>query len=84
MAVLELSKQQIFDLVKQMPAREKREMLLALAQNDPDERAKRQQFAEQQLRQLCDRRGLNWDTMSADEREAFLDDMVHEDRPCAT
>jgi predicted Fe-S protein YdhL (DUF1289 family) len=83
MAVVELSKEQVFDLVRQMPTEEKREILQLLAQNTPAERVKRQQFAEDQLRRLCADRGLNWDSMTEDEREAFIDDLVHEDRPCA-
>lgn len=27
--------------------------------------------------------GTAWDAMTADEREAFLDDVVHEDRLCS-
>lgn len=83
MAVLELTKEQIFDLVRQMPAAEKREMLHVMAQNSPAERDHRQQLAEEQLRRLCAARGLNFDVLTADEREAFIDDLVHEDRPCA-
>jgi hypothetical protein len=82
MAVLELTKEQIFDLVRRMPAEQKREMLLLLAANAPAERAQRQQFAEEQLRRLCAARGLDWDALSADEREAFVDDLIHEDRTC--
>jgi hypothetical protein len=82
MAVLELTKEQIFDLVRRMPAEQKREMLLLLAANAPAERAQRQQFAEEQLRRLCAARGLDWDALSADEREAFIDDLIHEDRTC--
>jgi hypothetical protein len=84
MAVLELTKEQIFDLVRQMPAEEKREMLLSLAANAPADRAKRQQFAEEQLRRLCAARGLDWAALSADQREAFIDDMIHEDRTCGS
>jgi hypothetical protein len=84
MAVLELTKEQIFDLVRQMPAEQKREMLLSLAANAPAERAKRQQFAEEQLRRLCTARGLDWAALSADQREAFIDDLIHEDRTCAS
>ena len=84
MAVLELTKEQIFDLVRQMPAEQKREMLLSLAANAPAERAKRQQFAEEQLRRLCAARGLDWAALSADQREAFIDDLIHEDRTCAS
>jgi hypothetical protein len=83
MAVLELTKEQVFDLVRQMPAKEKREMLWVLAMNGAAERATRQDFAEEQLRLACTARGLDWDALSAAEREAFIDDLVHEDRPCA-
>jgi hypothetical protein len=83
MAVPELTKEQIFDLVRQMPAEQKREMLLLLA-NAPADRAKRQQFAEDQLRRLCAARGLDWDTLSAAARETFIDDLIHEDRNCAS
>jgi hypothetical protein len=31
---------------------------------------------------LCAARGLNWAVMTEDQREAFIDDLVHEDRPC--
>jgi hypothetical protein len=84
MAVLELMKEQIFNLVRQMPAEQKREMLWLLAANAPAERAKRQQFAEEQLRRLSAARGLDWDALSADQREAFIDDLIHEDRTCAS
>ena len=84
MAVLELSKEQIFDLVQQMTAKGKREMLHLLAQNSPAERSRRQFVAEEQLRQLCSARGRNWDAMTADERDVIIDDLVHEDRPCGS
>ena len=38
--------------------------------------------AEDHLRQACARRGLNWDEMPEDDRERFIDDLVHEDRAC--
>jgi hypothetical protein len=59
-------------------------MLLSLAANAPAERAKRQQFAEMQLRRWCAARGLDWAALSADQREAFTDDLIHEDRTCAS
>jgi len=83
MSVLELTKEQVFDLVRQMPATEKREVLRVLAENSDTKRAKRQDFAEEQLRRVCVERGLNWDTLNADERENLVDVLIHEDRPCA-
>ena len=38
--------------------------------------------AEVQLRCICARRGLDWDKMSENQRETFIDDLMHEDRPC--
>jgi len=84
MAVVELSKEQIFDLVRQMPANEKREMLHLLAQNGSEVRARRQLVAEEQVRRLCAARGRDWDAMTPDEREVFINELVHEDRPCGS
>jgi hypothetical protein len=35
-------------------------------------------FGETQLRRACAERGLNWDGLSEDQREAFVDDLLHE------
>jgi hypothetical protein len=83
MTVDELTKEQIFELVRKLPTKEKREILLILAGTVPAERAQRQDFAEEQLRRLCAARGLDWDAFSEIERENFIDDLIHEDRPCA-
>jgi hypothetical protein len=83
MAVLELTKGQVLDLVRQMPAEQKREILHLLAGDGAAGRAKRQEFAEEQLRRLCAERGRDWDALAPAEREAFIDDLIHEDRGCA-
>jgi hypothetical protein len=83
MAVLELTKEQVFDLVRQMPTQEKREILQVLAESGVAERAKRQQLAEDQLRKQCADRGLDWDSLSPDEREAFIADLVGESNGAA-
>ncbi len=83
MAAVELTKDQIIDLVRQMTPSQKREVLLVLASNGRATREKRQEFAEEQLRRLCIERGRDWCALSPDEREAFIDDLIHEDRTCA-
>ncbi|MCH8294560.1 hypothetical protein IH992_26040 [Candidatus Poribacteria bacterium] len=65
-----------------MPPQEKRAVLLAIAEEAETDREKRLDEAEMRLRQLCFSRGLDWDTMTEDEREAFVDDLIHEDRQC--
>jgi hypothetical protein len=34
------------------------------------------------MRALCAARGRDWDALSEAERENFVDDLMHEDRPC--
>ncbi len=39
-------------------------------------------FGEERIRIVAAERGRDWDAMSDEERETFVDDLVHEDRPC--
>ncbi len=82
MPILELTEEQVVDLVRQLPPERQRAALLALAAGAGQPRQERMRFAEEQLRRVSAERGLTWDTMSEAEREAFIDDLVHEDRPC--
>lgn len=82
MATVELTDEQVINLVRQMPPERKREILLALASDAQARRDQRMQYAEEQLRRRCVERGLQWDTMTEDEREVFVDDLIHEDRSC--
>jgi hypothetical protein len=78
MNTLELSDEQIISLVRGLPAERKRAALLALAQDAQAGRDERLRFGEAQLRQTCGERGLDWDRLSEDERESFVDALLHE------
>lgn len=82
MAILELSDQQVVGLLKQLPPAQKRAALLTLAEDAARGREERMVYAESQVRQLCERRGVDWDAMSDEARETLIDDLVHEDRQC--
>lgn len=82
MPTLELSETQVVDLVKQLPPDKQREALLALAEGAVRRREERMHFAEAQLRRLAGQRGFDWDKMSEEDREALVDDLIHEDRRC--
>ena len=82
MPILELTEEQVVNLVKQLPPERQKAALLALAAGAGERREERMKYAEEQLRLLSGKRGLNWDAMSEEERPAFIDDLVHEDRPC--
>lgn len=77
---LELTTEQIIDLVQQMPPEEKFLVVRALTKETPAEREERMKYAESKVRELCVQRGLDWDAMTEDERLYFIDDIVHEDR----
>lgn len=80
MANLDFTTDQIVDLVLRLPSDQKKEVLLALASESEARLEERMAFGESQLRRLCAGRGLNWDRMNEDEREAFANQLIHEDR----
>ncbi len=81
-ATIKLTTEQVIDFIQQMPPKEKRAVLIALAEKASVGQEERMKYAESQVRQLCASRGLNWDTMTEEERENFIDTLVHEDREC--
>jgi hypothetical protein len=76
MSVLELNDDQVISIVRQLPAARKRTALLALAQDAQARRKDRLRFGEGQLRRSCAERGLDWDRLSEDERETFVDGLL--------
>ena len=78
MSVLELNDEQVISIVRQLPAARKRTALLALAQDAQARREDRMKFGEAQLRHASAERGLDWDRMSEDERESFVNALLHE------
>jgi len=78
MATVTLTDDQVVQLVKQLPPQSKRRVLSDLT-------AERDQWwqtaaseGENDMRRLATARGLNWDTMTETQREAFVDDLLHE------
>jgi hypothetical protein len=78
MATLESTDEQVISLVRGLPAERKRAALLALAQEAEAGHEDRLKFAGAQLRRSSAERGLDWDRLSEDERESFVDALLHE------
>lgn len=78
MVTLTLSDEQVVELVKQLKPDARQAVLKALM----DERELWWDMTlaqgEERLRQLALERGLEWNKMSEDEREAFVDTLLHE------
>ena len=78
MSVLELTDDQVVSLVRQLPIASKKAALLALAQEAGQRREERMTYAEDQLRQRARERGLDWDSLSEEKREEFVNRLLHE------
>ncbi|MBA4392676.1 MAG: hypothetical protein C0407_03890 [Desulfobacca sp.] len=80
MPTLNVSDDQVIELITQLPPERKRAILYNLAKEAQFLREKRLEYGENQIRKICLERGLNWDLMSDGDREAFIDLLIHEDR----
>jgi len=78
MVTLKLSNEQVVDLIKQLPASDKKAVLKALGSDSNLWWEIRLAQGEEQLRQLSSQRGLDWDKMTEEEREQFVDNLMHE------
>ena len=78
MSVLEITDEQVISLVRQLPVASKRAALLALAKEAGERREDRMAYAESQLRLRAHERGLDWDALSEEGREEFVNRLLHE------
>lgn len=78
MATLTLSNEQVMDLVKQLPMAQQQEIFqfLLLQQWEAWETLAR--YGAEKARLAAQDYGLDWETMTEEEKEAFIDDVVHD------
>ncbi len=79
---LKLTTEQVIDFIQQIPPEDKIAVLTTLAEQAHAEHADQIKYGEAQVRKICAARGLDWNTMTEEERIDFIDDLVHEDREC--
>ena len=77
---VKLTTDQIISAIHEIPPEECRMLLYTLVERAAINREERMDYAESQIWQLCQARGLDWNAMTELEREDFTDDLVHEDR----
>jgi hypothetical protein len=82
MPMLELSDEQVIELAKRLPREKQNALLRELLLLRWSNWESLSQYGQARARELAAQRGLSWDTVSDAEREAFVDDLVHEDRGC--
>jgi hypothetical protein len=79
MPIITLSNEQVVELVKQLPVEQQVEVfrLLLLQQWGRWESLSR--YGADKVRLVAQERGHEWDTMTEEERETFIDNVVYED-----
>ena len=78
MATLLLTDDQVMQLVKQLPPQSKQRVLADLTTERDQWWQAAAHDGERDMRRLAAGRGLDWDKMNEAEREAFVDDLLHE------
>jgi len=77
-ATLSLTDEQVEQLVKQLPPQSKQRLLCGLTAERDQWWQTAAREGEKDMRRLAAARGLDWDKMTEQQRETFVDDLLHE------
>lgn len=78
MPVLNISNEQVVEMVKQLPPEQKTEIFQFLLLQNWEEWESLSQYGTAKIRIIAKEYGYNWDLMTETEREEFIDQVVHE------
>ncbi|MBV9389390.1 MAG: hypothetical protein JOZ78_23455 [Chroococcidiopsidaceae cyanobacterium CP_BM_ER_R8_30] len=79
MPTLTLTDEQVIELVKQLPPEQQEILFQFLLTRNWVTWADLSRYGEERVRMAAAQRDRNWDKMTEVEREALIDDLVHED-----
>jgi hypothetical protein len=79
MPTLQLDKNQVIELAGQLSSEEREELFQSLLSQQWRTWVELSRAAIPGARRAAAERGLNWEAMSETQREAFVDNVVHED-----
>ncbi len=79
MAALQITDDQIVDLVRQLPPATRADLLLKLSTAGRQSRTEIRTRMERRIREVCRERGLDWDSMDDEARQDFVEDWLEED-----
>jgi hypothetical protein len=75
---LTLSNEQVIELFKQLPEAQQREVYKILSLRQWRRWESLSNYALEKARIVAKERGYDWDTMTEEEKEDFIDQIVHE------
>ena len=82
MPTLRLTDDQAIELIRQLPPIQQEKLFEFLLTQQWSTWVDLSRDGEAGVRMAAAKRGRDWDVMTEDEREVFIDDLVHEDRQC--
>ncbi len=82
MVTLNLTEEQVLSLIEQLSSEEQDKIFQALLKKQEEQWHTLADNGQKQIRNLAEERNKNWDKMTEEEREDFINDLVHEDRKC--
>ena len=77
MPTIDLTSDQVIELMQQMPVQERQKALAVLVQGLVSGEKERNESLAHGIREACEARGVQWDTMTDNGRETFIDDLLH-------
>jgi hypothetical protein len=80
MVTLNEQERQVLDIIGTLTAERRRLVLYELAKDSKEAWQQNTAYAEQQMRRLAGERGQDWDRMTDERRQQFVDDLLHEER----
>ncbi len=78
MPMLTLSNEQVVELVKQLPQEQKTEIFRVLLLSQWQQWQDLSRYGADKVKLAAKERGYDWEKMSEEEREEFIDSVVHE------
>jgi hypothetical protein len=78
MPMLTLTNEQVIELVKQLPPEQQIEIFRFLLLQKWERWESLSTYGFSKARLVAQERGYNWNSMTEDERETFIDEVVHE------
>ena len=76
-ATLQLTEQQVVDLVRQLSPAQRLSVLRAIIPeiNNLDFL---QEYGDRRIREVCAARGIDWDALDEGQRQTLIDDLLHQ------
>jgi hypothetical protein len=83
MVVLQLDDEQVIELVNQLSNEKQLRLYQVLIKKRRDRWIELSNIGQAGTRRAASDRRVDWDLLTEDERDDFVNDLVHEDRVCA-